>query len=391
MDQPMLPAAALVCTAWYHRAMRNLYQIVRITNHRSFNILVKQCRTSPRVKKWLASTRTLVADSYKTRHIGDRDPGSSDFLQAVPLALVRMMPGVRVLRIQFAKLRFVHQEFFLALSRFKPVTSLRLYACILSNITQLRRVICALPRLAYLTIHVKLVQRGPSSYARISPFQPPSDIRLRHLDIDVQTDLMMTVLDWMTRSSLCASLEDLTVTLWDQPLRSLNEVLEMAGESLTQYHERCPGRELDSHGNLSHNTALQSWELELDEISPAAGEKALSAWFKVADELHCVLSTVQSRALEHIEIRANVSYYPDGAGEELGVVLEQLDLQGPHGVMSERRFDALKAVKVVKYLHGLQDQSEADVDDIAQKIDVVFRGILRPWSDRGIVSITPLR
>ncbi|KAH9921763.1 uncharacterized protein B0H18DRAFT_1121225 [Fomitopsis serialis] len=50
MNQPALAAAALVCAAWNPRAMRNLYRTVEIYSRRRFDMLFKQCHTSPRVK-----------------------------------------------------------------------------------------------------------------------------------------------------------------------------------------------------------------------------------------------------------------------------------------------------------------------------------------------------
>jgi len=62
MDTPTLIAAALVCAAWYPRAMHNLYHTVEILSRPSYDLLFKQCHASPRVKQWLARTCKLVVD-----------------------------------------------------------------------------------------------------------------------------------------------------------------------------------------------------------------------------------------------------------------------------------------------------------------------------------------
>ncbi|KAH9911388.1 uncharacterized protein B0H18DRAFT_1128764 [Fomitopsis serialis] len=49
------------CAAWYPRAIHNLYSVVGIRNRASFDMLFKQSRTSPRVMRWLTSTRILIA------------------------------------------------------------------------------------------------------------------------------------------------------------------------------------------------------------------------------------------------------------------------------------------------------------------------------------------
>jgi len=63
--QPTLAAVALVCAAWYPRAMRNLYHNLEIHGRTRFNMLFKQCHASPRVKQWLANTCKLVVDESK--------------------------------------------------------------------------------------------------------------------------------------------------------------------------------------------------------------------------------------------------------------------------------------------------------------------------------------
>ncbi|KAH9921762.1 uncharacterized protein B0H18DRAFT_1019966 [Fomitopsis serialis] len=393
MDQPTSAAAALVCTAWYLRAMRSLYRIVEISSRTSFDMLFKQCRASPRVKRWLTTTHELVADDNEL--IYQENQKGHPFLQALPIALVHAVPSVRTLRITGGNLRFMQPTFFLGLSRFKDVTSLFLRECKLNNVEQLRHIICAFPKLTELSItRIDLTQRlrGPACYVGATLVQSPS---LRHLQIDVGSDSMVAFIDWMMHSGYFTSLEELRPWIpckVEHLMENLSKVLETAGASLTLYHEWCTGPEVepdpdggDDHGNLSQNTALRSLEFTLNDICPEYGDRSLEPWVKLVDELYGVLSTVRSHELEYIGIKSSLGFY-DHDYKDLDTVLEEVDLGALHEVMAWPYFDMLKDVKIKMGLLGVLDDSK--VDDIGRRLAPVYRGLLRPWSDRGIVSVT---
>ncbi|KAH9921767.1 uncharacterized protein B0H18DRAFT_1121229 [Fomitopsis serialis] len=386
MNQHTLIAAALVCLAWYPRAMRKLYHTVEIRGRTSFNRLFKQCHASPRVKQWLASTCKLVAvgrwndlpilddvsdseqdtedasvESPQLRNTSNTD-NHDHFLQALPFALAGLMPRVRTLHIEQGELRFIRPDFFFALSKFESVKSLTLDVCELNNITQLRRIVSAFPQLTDLKmVVVGFAQRGAASYAGASLSRAPSHIRLRCLEVDVHNEPMMMFLDWMSRSDLCASLAKVTI---------------LSRYALT-------------HENLLQNTALQFLDFKLRDIEHimAEDEGPRAAWTEATRELHGIFSTIRSRQLEHIEVHVRV-YVDDSIleSEEPSAVLEKLDLRGLHEVMSQPYFDTLKDVEVKMTMWPRTDQTESDVDNIGQKLEDVFHGLLRPWSDRGIVD-----
>ncbi|KAH9921759.1 uncharacterized protein B0H18DRAFT_536752 [Fomitopsis serialis] len=150
------------------------------------------------------------------------------------------MPRVRTLDIWDGRLRFVRPDFFLALSRIKSVKSLMLFDCQLSNVTQLRRIVSAFPRLAHLTVqNLDFAQQDAASYAGASLFQAPSHTRLRRLEVRVEHEQMVMFLDWITRSGLCTSLADLSIsTNYSTPAPTpLNRLLETTGASLTRFDE----------------------------------------------------------------------------------------------------------------------------------------------------------
>ncbi|KAH9931420.1 uncharacterized protein B0H18DRAFT_1116235 [Fomitopsis serialis] len=419
MDPPTLTVAALVCTAWYPRAMHNLYYTIVIRSRTSYNLLFKQCHASPRVKQWLASTCELTVDEqwdpYRDVHMNNlkaqekgedkdgsvespqrRNKSRSDksFLQALPSALAGLMPRLRILRICNARLRFFRTDFFSALSRFESVKSLTLSMCRLNNVTQLRRIVSAFPQLTNLTMEfIFFAQRGAASYAGASLFGAPPHMRLRHLDVRVDDEHMVVFLDWMARSDLCTSLANLTiVSPYDFPTTqsSLNQLLKTAGASLSRFCEGLYDEDDLTHGNLLQNTALQSLDFALHGTRYMPEDEGLrAAWTRAAGRLHGILSTVRSRQLEHIKFAVDVD-----AGdsilesEEPSAVLEKLNLRGLHEVMSQPFFDTLKDVNAEIHLYPGSHQTKSDVDGIIQKLQAMFHSILQPWSDRGIVTAT---
>ncbi|KAH9911390.1 uncharacterized protein B0H18DRAFT_364047 [Fomitopsis serialis] len=329
MDRPTLVAAALVCAAWYPRAMHNLYHPLEIRSRRSFNMLFKQIRASPRVEGWLASTCQLVVNEcqdLKDDHFPSIDVYDNGlrFLQALPLALTGLMPRLRILRISHARLCFIPTYFFLALSRFESVKSLTLFECRLNSITQLRRIVSAFPRLTDLTMSVHFTQHA-ASYAGASLFWLPSHIRLRYLNVHVHDESMVTFLDWMMHSGLCTSLAELTFisTNFSSTARApINNLLEAVGGSLTRFCEiylRVNYTVVPT--NMSRNTALRSWKSWLNRIGHEAEHpwlKHRTAWARATDELRDLFSTIRSHQLEHIEFTVDVQFqYFDQEGPVL--------------------------------------------------------------------------
>ncbi|KAH9921769.1 uncharacterized protein B0H18DRAFT_1121231 [Fomitopsis serialis] len=426
MNPPALTVAALACTAWYPRAMHNLYHTIVIRSRTSYNLLFKQCHVSPRVKQWLASTCELTVDEHWI-HIDDeyhwvdlmaqekgededgsvefpqrRNKSNSDksFLPALPSALAALMPRVRILDFSGAGLRFIRTDFFPALSRFESVKSLTLSFCDLNNVTQLRRIVSAFPQLTDLTMmYLNFALQGAASHAGASLLRSPSHTgtRLRYLNVSVHDEHMAMFLDWMAHSDLCTSLADLTlvsnIPRGYMTITPLNQLLEKAGASLTRFYERFYNV---YHGNLFQNTALQSLDFLLHDINhtPKYRDEGpqRAAWTKAADELHAIFSTVRSRQLEHITFDVYVNVNDSILeSEELGAVLEKLDLRDLHEVMSQPYFDTLKDVNVEIELSKLlsrPNQTKWHVDSIGQKLQAIFHSILQPWSARGMVTVT---
>ncbi|TFY56467.1 hypothetical protein EVJ58_g7624 [Rhodofomes roseus] len=208
MVQTMLLPTAHVCHAWYPRAMHNLYSTIRLHSRRCYDLLVRQMRTSPRLKQWLATTDGLIVTQISLEH--ERD---LPFLDALPLVFADTLPALRVLSIEGALRPAMHPSFLLGLLQFKHIVSaLRLVAVALSNITQLQQIVYACPHITELGLnHVTLIHTAPvgwgSSRSAHIRSRTESSTSLRRLDfkMSARRDSELAselVADWLVYSVL---------------------------------------------------------------------------------------------------------------------------------------------------------------------------------------------
>ncbi|KAH9931865.1 uncharacterized protein B0H18DRAFT_988303 [Fomitopsis serialis] len=398
MARPTFLGAALVCTAWYPRAMHNLYFTVRISTHARFVLLAKLAHAYPRVRSWLATTRTLfMADmKFPDYKMGWR-PNTGPILHAVPLVFGRMMSGLQSLDIEGAVHPHMLPKFALALSQFKTVKSLRLRVTTPNTVSQILWIISSFPQLTDLDLHSDTFVAIPESSGntRLSHFEPRCDIRLRRLRIqtdgfEVQPSLTGAFVGWLVRSDICTSLDDLTVC-WENStslpmmVGCTNRILRAAGPSLTRYLEEAVDTDSEQHANLVHNTSLRSIGFGLGLIEDA---KPTHRWSRLVDNLTSILSTVRSCQLEHISMAFLFKITDDGLRVDgFRKVLENLNLMGVHDIMRRSYFERLKDVEMTimtGHRSRLHYVSEADV---RQELLATFRALLKPWCDRNIVRI----
>jgi len=188
MDRFTLFIAALVSRAWYHHATSCLYYTVVISSRASYDLLVKQLRTSPRVQRWLQSTHE-VAFGYGSSHQG------IPFLDAFPLVFGLACPSLQVLDIGDHMMRpNMHPTFHLGLRQLQYIVSLRLHEVELSNIVQLRRIVFAFLYLEELVLDNVLLsqpQLPQSAGARLQDdlCRGPCNIRLKRLRVEARSAL----------------------------------------------------------------------------------------------------------------------------------------------------------------------------------------------------------
>lgn len=221
--------AALVCREWYPSAITLFYEEVEISTRRRFDQLV-----------WLAFNNTRVRGQLATtRFITFRD---QTCIPTFPLVLGAVLPSLSSLSI--SELRGpLHPTFFTALYQLSSITHLRLTAAWIYNFHQLRRLISALRNLKHLDIgDVKPLQ--VSDGAQTSTLHPtiftPIPVRLQTLVLNVSSSvrpvLLVELIDWLVRTSICESLTALTLYGPPRIRRELAEqmglLLQAAGSSL---------------------------------------------------------------------------------------------------------------------------------------------------------------
>ncbi|KAH9931821.1 uncharacterized protein B0H18DRAFT_68138 [Fomitopsis serialis] len=407
MDRPALLGAALVCAAWYPRAMHNLFSTVWLRDRTQFMSLAKLAHAYPRVRSWLATTRKLGAvDLNLTDHELGWRLKTGPFLHAVPLVFGRMMSGLRSLHVEGGVHPHMLPKFCLALSQFKTIKSLSLRIATLNSVSRILWIISSFPQLTDLHLYRDIFFGIPPCWddTRPSDFEPGCDIRLRRLQIDMDEDdvrLPGAVVDWLVRLGACTSLDDLTVCWGERPTRStvlgyVNSILRAAGPSLTRYLEDADlvvYTDSEQHANLVHNTSLGSIDFGLVLVED---NKSTESWSGLLDNLTSILATVRSRQLEHISMLFQFQFIITNDAlrlDSLRNVLENLDLMGLHDVMRRSYFERLKDVEMLIIANNpvLHPVSEAHIEDARQELLAMFRALLMPWCDRNVVNLSVRR
>ncbi|KAH9931819.1 uncharacterized protein B0H18DRAFT_68135 [Fomitopsis serialis] len=394
-----LACAALVCAAWYPRAARNIYFSIHINTRASFDLLVKQLLTSPRVKRWLSTTRELFASDNEYVNLRRQGKTRRDFVHALPLVFGRALSGLRTLEMRTDLLPATPPTFFVALTQLKTLKSLSLRNLTLSSVAQLRWIVSSFTGLKELTLY-NCSLRHPASLAQAGVIIPQlGPMLLRRLEVDVANviERFESMADWLAYSATCVSLHELKVwwpanaSLSDSvevTARSVDGLLRAAGSSLRRFCEVSDyaiGRV--SHGNLMHNRNLRYLECG---TSGMQGGDMLAALKAMVGELHNVFSTIRSHQVEHIKLgpRLPVNVGLPVPHGELGPLLERLELQDLHAVMSQPFFDGLQAVEFV--LPAYSQRGEEAVSRARRSIRElapVVRGILRPWEACGVLTL----
>lgn len=378
---------------------------MRLQSRKAFDLLVHQLRTSPRIKQSLSTTRELFVQRVPYQDGG----GHPLHLDVLPIVFANLLPALRVLDIAGFPRPPRHPTFYLALSHFKHIASLRLHGIMPSNITPLRQIVCALLRLKELVLdEVVFLSPIPRIYgARLRDISSrnPCRTRLERLEVRAHprwyaSDPNMGIqsfdpmITWLVHSGACTSLSDFVIcrvfTSYyhnmcyyssDLAAKQVDQLLEASGSSLTSFRDesdiRIRGLDYSAY-NLVHNTALSHLTLYL---IPGLETRV----WPLANELHAIFSTVRSHELRYIAI-----HLKSKAGF-LKEVADSPDLRRLHNVVERPCFHALKDVHVKTV--GLTDHppfhnSAQRVDYLAMLTNTIFRPMLKPWHDRGIVSIT---
>lgn len=382
LERPVLPRAALVCNAWYPRSARNLYSFsIEIRTRASFHMLFKQLTTSPRVKRWLATTRELVIEE---------PTWGACFLCTVPLVFCRVMVSLQSLSLDCSPRARRWSLFASAISQCKSVVSLRLISFAYNDACQFRQIVLGLPALEELVLcnpgaQVKRLA-GAHPFPSIVCSPDSRQPRLRRLCIDpIQWRTFVHELDWLSCSPICASVRDFEVRSFggsSGSATSIDQLLRTFGPSLLHF-SHVPLQVLGLHDDavfvdLTHNVHVCNLTLGLQK---PVGD-LLRSWTLAVDELYTVLSTVHSYQINSVDLLINMD--SELSAEELDSILKDLDTSRLQNILRRPYLDTPTRVKVKLY-GQYKDQDE--VRSVAPAVIALVQGILMSWHERSKVHI----
>lgn len=244
MDRPMLPVVALVAWAWYPWSMHNLYSLIELKSRTTYDLLVMQLRTSPRVQNWLATTRQVIVHEPHHELPEAVAQHHEQFLDAFPLVFATALPSLQ--QLEFQGLRSsMHPTFSRALCQFRDLTSLHLACVTLSSIAPFSRVVRAFPHLETLSVSDIKIER--LAQASLPPQTLRTSVRLHHLHLrHLEVDTLRVIANWLVGSApLCSSLRSVVVdyyaplghSLFVETDNPVDEILEASGSFLETFQE----------------------------------------------------------------------------------------------------------------------------------------------------------
>ena len=225
MDQDSLRCCAPVCKAWNQASVRVLYRDIAITNRAAFDSLADFARKDARAAERLAQTASL--------RVGGTEWGVP--VHAVPLVFGRSMTRLQRLVFYSCLHPAMHPSFFQVLTAFRTVVTLELFRFKLRCFSELRRIICAFPRLRSLKVGV-----GTAEQVTPPVVWPPTQIRLEQLVLGwgLAPSLAIPLIRWLADSLACAHLTHLAIgrSPFNMSLH-VNKFLATAGENIRFIHE----------------------------------------------------------------------------------------------------------------------------------------------------------
>ncbi|KAH9838063.1 uncharacterized protein C8Q71DRAFT_576532 [Rhodofomes roseus] len=394
MEWATLLTAVRVSRAWYPRAMYDLYLAIEIRSRTSFKLLERLLRTSPPIKRWLASTYSLT--------IGyDRPP----YINVAPIVLARAMPDLREMVFLWVSLDHpIHPVFYSALSHFRHLTALRLLQVRLRNSNQLQQILGAFPRLTELVFNGVSFHRQDTATPHFSRNLNTEmaleslHVTIRGIRSHVAFEYIVDALMW---STLCTSLRNLEVRivsegdgLCDVELGcdDVNRLLGASGPSLQSFDAIFLNLESAAGAiNFTKNTSLRDMEI----TSRVRASTPRESWvLDAAVSLRSSgLSTVRSYHLKHVKLRPILSFNDDDSLGLYSPFRERVDseVRSLHNDMALPYYDLLESaeVEVIIHFEAKNGGNHATEDvAIAQAVVAQYRRLFEPWDDRGIVNIS---
>ena len=421
LARPMLLIAAQVSKTWYSLVMPKFYSTVELTSRKKYDLLVAQLRTSPRVKRWLLTTREVIITARDSSQFAAQRYTS--FMDVFPFVFATALPSLRRLELHHGLELLAHPSFVLALRGFRTVTSLSLAHSKFDDVASMHRIVSAFSRMETLTLTAIATKHlnEVSSWARGRGRLP----RLKTLQLMYMNEKTLLIfIPWLIDSGICTSLQNLMIALeshlgrvyntGSECGRQISRLLEVCGPALTAFDEvagymKSRGKfchEDDGHAhegialpgyphcNLSHNTELISLRLylhvnlEFDAtlFNRPSSEDTRQRWLSAAKMLREDLSTVRSHRLEHLTIHLSVTLSGIFGAPDSRVFPQRFFTSHTesalHDAMARPYFDALKRVDVVLNIQYNDVMRIVWEKYVPRAVEPVVHDMFRPWINR---------
>ncbi|KAH9833402.1 uncharacterized protein C8Q71DRAFT_909452 [Rhodofomes roseus] len=363
---------ALVCRSWNYRSTEILFTRIIIRSPRHFDNLAHAALQEERVRQHLAGTQHFS--------IEDRSGDSRSHLVVYLYALT--MRSLRTLAFSQCTWTPIHPSFTLLLSQFATVTHVSLDKVHVQNFTDLRRIICAFPRLEHLVMKRCSLKHHTPVHASHGVTSKSLLPHLNYLELgenDVQ--LLTSLAQWLRIPSRAPSLRELSLSEHLQStgfdLDALEHILRFVGYKLSSLAVEYPYIN-GMHRHLCYVPALHTLSFPLSTLSTRYPSRNL------ATELESILLSVSSADLESLTL---VEAYTRSSHREMATarvssreeVVE--DVQPLDHVTKDARFVRLKKAKIV--LRALNHDTEEEVESIVRSL----RHLLSYWDERNILLI----
>ncbi|TFY58229.1 hypothetical protein EVJ58_g6551 [Rhodofomes roseus] len=381
MDQATLCQCARVCRAWKPRGVYLLHTRIELRRRVALEALSRAAhRNIGEARENLAFTKELCVTNAK----------GLAFCHVVPLTLGKMMPALESIIFDACLKPMMHPTFFRYLPAFTTVVRLTLSSFKLANFTELRKILCAFPRLNHLSISHGEILRG-YAYSDIQDDVPYATLyKLERLELGEQlgTVLLTALVDWFVKSSSCRAISHLEIHRnSDGDVTCINRLLHAIGSSLTELIEYGSLYEGRLHADLENNTKLRFLETY---ISRRVWESEGVSWPRIMDELYALFSSIKSDSIEAIALhwvtRADTDLIMHSLAES------ESDPSYLQSVLNRAVFSSLKDVQLTVEADSADhwDDNWAKATAVLAQAVPSMQTLFSPWDERGILTVTPV-
>ncbi|KAI0926912.1 hypothetical protein AcV5_007584 [Taiwanofungus camphoratus] len=372
-DAPALYACSLTCRSWTAASRYHLITTLRIGDRSAFDSLAHFAQHDPRAKEYLDYAREIIIYDSKPR----------PFAHLVLQSFGRHMSKVRSIRLYnaFWKNMPLHRTFPMLVAQFVSVSQVYLETCLFHNLSDLKRLVCALPQL-----EVLFVGGSETFFAKPPQFQAynlriASSPRLTTLRLSLRYPKDIThICEWLVRTASIRTIR--TLDVWGMGRewhKSLGDLLQAIGANLQHLElPHCIVEEEDC--DLTHNPSLVSLAISRSEV-----EAWSTTWFGITR----TLSQITSSCIRKLTFTITVCRDPDEVSiddillAENDSIWDKVDWERINQISARKNLLSLEEVHIVLhwdvwsvYTHTF-DGFKRDMTIRLQRLDWHRRGILK--------------